>query len=189
MTDLTEFFETAVEPTPLVLRPEILLSPNLPKPLHGLNPRTIMGASWWNEVRHEAYDSTDQHCIACGIPRNAEGMLFAGWLEAHEIYEIDYSNKRAVFKEIVPLCKACHVGIHTGRLTALYGNIYDEEDCWLVFERKKQVCGTYGVVDDRKYAITWSQWRLEFNGKEYKPVHETMDDWREFYGRKNTNTR
>lgn len=184
MEDLTEFFkngEDGIDEKPIITRPDLLLSTNLPKPLHGLNPRTIKGTPWWNKTRKEVYASNDFHCLSCGISKYDEGILFNSWLEAHECYDIDYGKRRAVFREIVPLCPCCHRGIHTGRLSALYGKYHTEEDCWLVLERKKQVCGSFGEIDKKSYEDEWSEWRLEFEGKEYKPVHKSYEDWVNYY--------
>jgi hypothetical protein len=181
MNDLSEFFGSETEEVKIKLRPELLLLPNIPKPLHGIAPRTIMGQSWWDEQRHKAYASLDYHCAACGALKGNESLLFRGWLEAHEVYDIDYNHRVARFIEIVPLCVCCHMAIHTGRLTSLYPKIYDEEDCWLVLERKKQVCGSYGVIDDRDYTVGWNDWRLEFEGKLYEPKFKTIEEWSKFY--------
>lgn len=43
----------------MIPRPEILSSPNIPKPLHGVNPRSIMGQDAWNVMRQEVYASTE----------------------------------------------------------------------------------------------------------------------------------
>lgn len=160
----------------------LLLYPNLPKPLHGVNPRSIMGQAWWDKTRKEVYESNNFHCLACGINKSDEHILWKNWLEAHEVYDIDYEKKLATFVRIVPLCQCCHMGIHTGRLTAIYDKGFiSEEDCWLVFERKKQVCGSYGKVDNRDYREEWCDWRLSFNGKLYEPKFECYEDWKLFY--------
>lgn len=73
-------------------RPEVLLSLQIPKPMHQLAPRTILGQRWWDETRQAAYASTAQHCLACGVHRVA--AAYHPWLEGHELYEIDYRAGR-----------------------------------------------------------------------------------------------
>lgn len=97
--------------------PELLTHPNIPKPLHGINPRTIMGQSWWDKTRKEAYAKYNQHCWACGIHKSK--AKYRRWLEAHEGYNIDYKTGTVTINEIVALCNACHNFIHSGRLYAL----------------------------------------------------------------------
>ena len=84
----------------------ILLHPNIPKPLHGVNPRSLMNDKWWDDQRHKAYRVKDFHCHSCGIHKLVAKEK--QWLEAHEIYEINYEQGTATFKEIVALCHYCH---------------------------------------------------------------------------------
>ncbi len=108
------------------LQPEILSHPNIPKPLHEVNPRSIMGEAEWDKVRQEAYASTDYHCIACGIHKTqAKGPK---WLEAHEFYKMDYTNGRVEVEKIIPLCHYCHNFIHSGRLSMIIDKEKDEEE-------------------------------------------------------------
>lgn len=97
--------------------PGILTHPNIPKPLHGVTPRTIKGSGWWNKVRRAAYAVHDDHCHACGEHKSKNPR---GWLEAHEVYSIDYARGRAYFADVVALCPTCHMFIHSGRLFALW---------------------------------------------------------------------
>ena len=46
------------------LKPEILIHPHIPKPLHGISPRSIMGKDWWDRERQRVYKSTNFHCAA-----------------------------------------------------------------------------------------------------------------------------
>jgi len=97
--------------------PSILQHPNIPKPLHGLNPRTLLGQSWWDKQRQRAYLKHMYHCHACGIHKDE--ALYRQYLEAHEYYDIDYARGRMQLTDIVALCYACHNFIHSGRLYVL----------------------------------------------------------------------
>ena len=105
---------------PIQTRPELLQHPRLPMPLHGLNPRTLKGADWWDGVRRQAYAAHGQRCWACGVP--AAEAIFSQRLEAHEAYRIDYKKQVAEMVEVVALCHACHNFIHNGRLLNLLGS-------------------------------------------------------------------
>jgi len=97
--------------------PGLLAHPNLPKPMHGLNPRTVLGRGWWDKQRKAAYAEREFHCWACGVHKlDAEVKQ---WLEGHEEYDIDYQKGRMTFKRVVALCHLCHNFIHSGRLAAL----------------------------------------------------------------------
>lgn len=99
-------------------RPELLLHPNIPKPLHGINPRTILGQKWWNAQRQLAYAEHDYHCWACGVHKTS--AKYHRWLEAHEVYDIDYGTGRVEMKEVCALCHSCHQYIHDGRMQKLF---------------------------------------------------------------------
>ncbi len=98
-------------------RPELLLHPNIPKPLHGVNPRNILGQKWWNIVRRRAYLTHNYHCWACGIHKSK--AQYHQWLEAHEVYDIDYATGKIEMKDICALCHSCHNYIHDGRMQML----------------------------------------------------------------------
>lgn len=172
--------------------PELLLHPNLPKPLHGINPRTIMGAAWWDKERKAAYARHDYHCMACGIyaPWDFNKERFEGEqkLHAHESYEINYEEKFAKLTEIVALCPLCHDYIHSGRTHAMYGKeVYDEFDCWHIFTHGDSVLIDAGYspglkqVDTATYAIEWNEWYLLLNGKKHYSKFKSYDEWREHY--------
>jgi len=160
-------------------RPEILLCPQIPKPMHSVAPRLILGSVWWNETRQAAYRSTDYHCVACGVHKTcAKGPK---WLEGHELYRIDYAVGRMVYLETVPLCHYCHNYIHAGRLEALldadkitdekYEAILSHGDAVLKAAKERRPLVYNGFV------AVWKRWRLVINGKEYPPVYRDYEAW------------
>lgn len=164
------------------LRPELLLHPNIPKPLHGVSPRSIFGQKWWDEQRQEAYKSTEYHCAACGVHNH--NAKYHKWLEAHEIYEFDYEKATLTFTEIVPLCHSCHNYIHSGRMQILVDKgEFPEEKMQDILSHGLSVVATYtGKIKQYKYGShQWSDWKMIIYGKEYSPMHESYNSWSKYY--------
>ena len=185
------------------LKPEILTHPNIPKPLHGLNPRAIKGQTWWDVTRQEVYKTTDYHCAACGVHKTqAKGNK--KWLEAHEYYDIDYENGIAIVKDIVPLCNYCHKFIHSGFLyVEVQKGHMSKNEAITILERgfkilrENNLKAFYGTIDiaDRLGAnttgiksytptdsgVVWSDWRLMFDGKKHKPLFNNYEEWKYNY--------
>lgn len=215
-SDVKAYFESLKEPTKTnktepetkyegKLKPEILSHPNIPKPLHGIAPRTIMGQKWWDKTRKEVYATADYHCIACGVYKEvARGHA---WLEAHEYWDIDYSKGEAKVESIEPLCHYCHNFIHSGRLTNILGGEKSEDEVKEILEHGFKILSenklscfpgtlelaksikakTYGVksYDIPESGVGWNDWKLIFNGEEYKSQFENYEAWQEYYDNKN----
>jgi hypothetical protein len=161
------------------LRPEVLLLPQIPKPLHGIAPRVVLGNKWWDQTRQEAYKSTDYHCVACGVHKTeARGPK---WLEAHEVYRTDYIIGRLYFIEAVPLCHFCHNSIHQGRLQALLDkHQITQRKFTSIIQHGERVLAGAGLVKPPPYEgrmAEWGSWRLVINRRMYKPKFKCMEDW------------
>lgn len=166
-------------------RPEVLCLPQIPKPLHGTNPRSILGAKWWTETRQKAYESTDYHCIACCVHKSC--AQYRKWLEAHEVYDTDYLLGKLVYVETVPLCVACHQYIHIGRLQALLeqGRITQQRYVSII-QHGDRVLAQAGLVKPKLYEgpmAEWADWRLVIDGKEYEPRFKTPLEWLEYHAK------
>lgn len=113
----------------------ILSMPNVPHPLHGLAPRTILGTTTWNHMRNRCYYEANYICEACGAKVKTEyyedgsvhhqyhddGTIAKRNLHAHELYTYDYEKGTAKFERCVALCECCHVRfIHSGRMLTMY---------------------------------------------------------------------
>lgn len=94
----------------------LIAMPNIPKPTHGLAPRTLLGASTWNYMRKAAYAAANDTCEICGAkPENLRHR------HGHEVYEIDYEKGTVKFVRVFCVCALCHLGcIHSGRAITLY---------------------------------------------------------------------
>lgn len=157
----------------------MLLSQQIPKPMHQVCPRNVLGSKWWDETRRAAYRSTNHHCVACG-------EYYPSRLEGHELYEIDYAAGRMVYIEAVPLCHLCHCYVHPGRLQALLnkGEI-DQAKFTRVTLHGNRVLQEAGLRRQDPYEgpiAEWKKWRMVVNGKEYRPVFKSYDAWKKKFG-------
>ncbi|KKN70602.1 hypothetical protein LCGC14_0428750 [marine sediment metagenome] len=188
---LSKKLRKTVRPKPqLKTRPEILLCPNIPSPMHGVTPRSILGPKWWNETRKAAYKSTAYRCLACGIYKFS--AAFRQWLEGHELYKVDYKLGRLTYIETVPLCFCCHNYIHDGRLRAMLEH-HEITDCRFVaiIQHGDRVLSAAGLsrlsfAERRDELIEaglqgevagWKKWRMVLKGKMYKPKFATPQQW------------
>ena len=179
---LKDKIKKSMDERPVVVwipRPEVLLLPNIPKPLHGVAPRAVLGSKWWNEVRQAAYESTDYHCIACGVHKTrARGRQ---WMEAHEVYRTDYIIGRLYFIEAIPLCNYCHSFIHSGRLQALLDrNQITQQRYVAVIQHGERVLAKAGLVKPKQYdgpMAEWGKWRLVVGRRMFRPKFKSLEEW------------
>lgn len=187
---------------PLTLKPEILCHPNIPKPLHGVAPREIKGTEWWDTTRKEAYRSTNYHCVACGVHKSEAKKH--KWLEAHEYWKIDYNTGICEITSIEPLCHYCHNFIHSGRLSVIINKEKTVDEVKEILEHgfnilsknnlkafpytltlaKTLKANTYNVEAYELITnpdIKWSDFKLIFEGKEYKSKFNSQLEWQNFY--------
>lgn len=168
----------------VVLDPSILLHPNIPKPLHTVNPRSILGRKWWDMQRNKSYEEQDFHCHACGIHK--EEAQYKKWLEGHEHYEIDYTTGRVEFIKVVALCHACHNYIHNGRLQSLLddGTIQRARFNQII-KHGELVLKLAGYTNYRPsyppISVEWNDWHMVIEGKKYYSPFTDYDDWKEYH--------
>ena len=185
---------------PLFMWPDILYHPNIPKPLHGLSPRAVLGQEWWDIQRRKAYEKNNFCCWACGIHKTEANYYH--WLEAHECYKIDYHKGVMEMKLITALCHTCHNYIHNGRLMMQVNkgeasqNFYNDvlEYGNSILSRRIDKTLPYelifltftleslgSVTSKKQTSAKWENWRLIIGKKEFKPLHKSFEEWKEFY--------
>lgn len=170
------------------LRPEVLCGANIPKPMHGMAPRVVLGDTWWDKERRAAYHSTNQHCIACGVHRDKAPTSIRGkhWLEGHEIYDIDYLMGRMVYVETVPLCHYCHNYIHDGRLKMLLDSGKLSQSKYAKIIQHGDRILSVNQLEKKRYSgetADWSDWRLIIGNDQYPPLYMTYEAWAEVHRR------
>ena len=192
----------------MIIKPELLTHPNIPKPLHGTAPRTLLGKEWWDVKRQEAYRKNNYHCMACGQHKSQD--RFHNWLEAHEDYTIDYKSGSVKLNRIVALCHTCHNFIHSGRLGILYknGDITKDKALYVLsrgFHILKQnnlepfwgAAEVYAEITDRLDLLDrvddlrnkqskviqqdWSKWHIEIDGVKHFGKFKSLREWQNYY--------
>jgi hypothetical protein len=210
MNDNELIGKSGVLPSGLVMiKPEIICHPNVPKPLHGTAPRVIEGDGWWNRIRKKVYRKYDYCCGACGVPMN-QARRFQR-LEAHEFYKVDYSTGTVTVKSLEPLCNFCHMFIHNGRLINTLGTPSgcSVDTAKAIIEHGFALCMEHEVAcyvgaieaavhlemdipDALQYYepelnpdIQWSDWKMIWRGKEYYSKFANQEEWAAHYAEKN----
>ena len=151
--------------------PSLLLLPTIPGPLHGVCPRNLKGAKWWNAERKRAYESTDHHCNACGVHKTE--ALFKQWMEGHEVYRTDYQAGYLYYERTVPLCNACHSFIHQGRLAWLLKTQQISMKRYTTIQRhgvkvlEDAKLDPLDKVEGDEFLVPAEEWRLVLNGQLY----------------------
>jgi hypothetical protein len=178
-----------------ILKPQLLGQANIPKPLHGINPRTIMGAAKWAKHR-QVIIQNNPYCKGCG----ATNCI----LDLHEDYKIDYNNCTMKIKDYVPLCKSCHSFIHSGLLRVFISNkTVSVEAAKNILTHGFAICrvnnisvfiGTVELAKQLNISIdyirswtpkmkdSWTDWKLIYEGKEYPGM--SYAQWKSKYGGK-----
>lgn len=170
--------------------PIILTHPNIPKPLHGVNPRTHMGQKWWDKQRKIAYAEHDNHCHACG--QHVAASL-RSYLEAHEWYEYNYKTGEVKLYKIVALCHECHSFIHSGLLSHKLDKFEITHDFYdYIMDRGTDIL--WGADLQEKWdgrnnkidtcSIEWNDWHMSMpDGKVVHPDLKSYEEWERFYSK------
>lgn len=73
------------------------------------NARAAMTLAAWKSLSAQVAARADNHCEACGAPRNAQRRH---WIEAHERWA--YEGGVQSLRRLVALCSPCHRATHFG---------------------------------------------------------------------------
>lgn len=159
---------------PNFTRPEIIAQRGIPPQMHGTNPRTILGKSWWDKQRAKVYKENNYCCWACGSSES--------FLEAHERYKyrITKIRKNVVVEllEIVGLCKLCHHFVHPGRLRHLVNKgVYTEQYMSRVLFHGYNLLDRHNILieipNKRLLSIPAKKWRIKLGNMRYPMKFET----------------
>jgi hypothetical protein len=169
----------------MVLRPELLQHLNIPKPLHGLNPRNILGQEWWDRQKQQARQIAKDCCAACGVHKSR--AKYHKWLETHESFLIDYNKGTLTIVEYVALCHSCHAFIHDGLLNIkLQKGEISQAKFDDIMSHGNLILHRAGIEKPEypdECNVKWQDWRLIFDGQESKPLWKDYEHWYNHYNK------
>ena len=96
----------------------IIAMPNVPAPLHGQAPRTLLGKSTWDHMRKYCYYNAGYKSQISG--EDLDGTTNDKKCNAHELYSYDYVHGKAYFERAVCISPVEHNFIHSGRMLTMY---------------------------------------------------------------------
>jgi len=172
--------------------PSILLHPQIPKPLHLMSPRDILGPEWWDKTRKEAYGRYYPYCHACCVDKYEAKYHY--WLEGHEMYDIDYTTGRVEFVDVAALCHSCHSFIHQGRLRMLTGiGKISQEQYHSILAHGRKVLAEAGLLskvpkyvkEGTGHTAKWEDYHMVIHGVRYEQRFKGYEEWRSYWEKHN----
>lgn len=175
--------------TKFELRPELLLHPQMPKPLHGLNLRSIVAPSEWDRIRRAAYALHGDCCWACGERKRGIGPTGRrnGDLFGHECFEFDYARGEGRIVEVVAICSDCSDYIHIGRIRMLIQEgVLPETEFDRISEHGSEILKRAGLSKLPLSYIgeiaPWPEWHVFYQGQKYLTLFEDYNAWARKFG-------
>lgn len=173
----------------------LITMPNIPRALHGLPPRKIMGQAAWDKVRKKCYYDAHYKCEICGADFAEIRPRYA----AHELYSYDYKEGTGTFERCIAICAVCHDAIHSGRLITMFKNgnpLYPRDYVLKVVEKCFSLVSAYNKENDTNLKVYCTfleylkypelffemvtliaKYHIEFYGENHKTVAK-WDKWR-----------
>lgn len=124
----------------------------VPENMWYCNLRHILKKHQWDIIRKDAYKRYEYKCACCG--RKVKR------LEGHELWEYNEDTKTQKLKDVVALCKLCHLTIHIGQA----GLLGKTEDCFANYCRINK-CNLLECINDYNNAIEIWEKRNKINWK------------------------
>jgi len=169
---------------PNFLIPEILLQ-ELPKPLHGITPRFIMGGKMWNKKKNAAALKNNYCCWVCGVNVNDTEPKR---LEGAPVFFVVEETKRVIFRDVAALCKKCNSFLNLSILwkmekrglckKELIEQIILHGDNFVDVVKKIENINVMFAVNDFK------NWRYFFDGIEYYSRFDSLEEYNAFFNAK-----
>lgn len=169
---------------PMFVRPEILLQ-ELPKPLHTITPRFIMGGDKWSKAKRQAAASNNYCCWCCGVNIND---TTPNRLEGSPIIHTEFEWKIVYFRGVAAVCYKCNsfINLSSVRITEQKGLresgfsqtiIHHGAALVNVLQKIENINNAYAIND-------FKNWRYNFDGVEYSSRFDSNDDYNAFFNLK-----
>jgi hypothetical protein len=165
---------------PSFSKPELLLQ-ELPKPLHTITPRFILGNSEWKRLKQKASLDNNYCCWCCGVNVNDTTPQR---LEGAPIFHVEYEYKMVYFRGVAAVCYMCNQFLN---LRKVIDSAVKHNNTETLFQIRLHGDALVNVVDKLINIFNASQindfqnWRYNFNGVEYFSPFKNVDEYNAFF--------
>jgi hypothetical protein len=155
-----------------------------------------MGRPAWDVMRKKIYAKHEYTCAACGV--HSRKAIIKQYLEAHELFEINWQTRNMKLIGMEPLCHACHSFIHSGLLEVrlMHRKVTPEHVATIlghgvgileasglrVPPSTDHLCKKLGLQHGMKVskaprATGWRGWSMTWEGKNYPALYNSESEW------------
>ena len=85
----------------------------VPSTTWGINLRSLLSKSEWDQIRKSVYEKAQNTCEICG------GVGPKWPVECHEIWDYEERSKTQILRGFIALCPNCHQVKHMGRAMSI----------------------------------------------------------------------
>ena len=167
---------------PCFIKPEILLQ-ELPKPLHTITPRFILGGKEWRKLKNIAAAQNNFCCWGCGVNIN-ETQTFKR-LEGAPVFVVEEKYKIVYHRDVAALCYKCNSFLNISKVKSMEAQgLYEKgfsEEIVLHGSALVNVLEKIENINVMNSQNDFANWCYNFNGVEYFSRFNDVCEYNTFF--------